>query len=162
MKLRFPARTTLGLPLTGARRYSTDAASAREATRAETAGETVLMSTSTVPGRAAAMTLSATVFERLVVRERREDHVDLPDEILGRGRNDGTPSPECVRLLPRSIGHDERIAGVEKALCDRRAHVAETDQPHGGTRVVERRALSSMNKRSAAAGQATSTVQRLR
>ena len=60
MKLSVPARTTLGLPLTGARRYSTDAAFAREATRAEAEGETVLMSMSTVPGRAGPMTLSAT------------------------------------------------------------------------------------------------------
>ena len=60
MKLRLPARTTAGLPLTGARRYGTDAASASVATRADATGETVLVSTRTVPGRAAARTLAAT------------------------------------------------------------------------------------------------------
>ncbi len=38
----------------------TDASSASEATRAEAAGETVLVSTRTVPGRAAETTLAAT------------------------------------------------------------------------------------------------------
>ena len=60
MKLRLPARTTVGLPLTGARRYGTDASSASDATRAETPGETVLMSARIVPGRAAATTAAAT------------------------------------------------------------------------------------------------------
>ena len=42
-------------PLTGARRYSTDADSARVATRADASAETVLVSTRTNPARAAAI-----------------------------------------------------------------------------------------------------------
>ena len=52
--VRFPLRTTPGLPLTGERRNSTPASAARSATRSETATETVLMSMSVVPRRAPA------------------------------------------------------------------------------------------------------------
>src|SRR2546429_8872931 len=46
---RLPARTTLGFPLTGARRYETPEALASRATSADAAGETVLMSISVLP-----------------------------------------------------------------------------------------------------------------
>ncbi len=52
--VRLPARTTTGLPLTGARRYRTPWASAASATRADAGGEIVLISISSAPDGAAA------------------------------------------------------------------------------------------------------------
>jgi hypothetical protein len=74
--------------------------------------------------------------ERVVVRERGEDHVDLRRELRGRGGEGRTASGERLGLLRGSIAHDERVTGIEKALRERRAHVSETDQPHGGTWVL--------------------------
>ena len=71
------------------------------------------------------------LLECLVIRERREDHVDLCDELLGRGRDCSAQRAKGVGLPTRSVVHHERIASVEEALRDRRAHVAEADQSHG-------------------------------
>ena len=82
------------------------------------------------------MTLAATGFERLVVRKRREDHVDPCDQ-SGRRIGNGC-APNCKRfgLLERAVVDQQFVAGVQETLCNRRAHVAETDQADGQTRVV--------------------------
>ena len=136
MKLRFPARTTLGFPLTGARTYPTDAASARSATRADAAGETVLRSTRTEPGRAAAMTAVATASKASSSASDVRITSTCSTSSAGEAASDRTASRERLGLLRRAIAHDERVTGIEKALCERRAHVSETDQPHGETWVL--------------------------
>ena len=107
-----------------------------EATRAEAAGETVLVSTRTVPGRAAPRISGRDRLERLVVRQGRQDDVDPLGEADVRRCDRGAARFEGRRPSRASGCHDELVSGVEQALCDRRAHVAETDQPDGESRVV--------------------------
>ena len=74
--------------------------------------------------------------ECLVVRERGEDHIHLLCELRQRLRDHRAPTLQSLRLLGRPVVHHERVTGVENAARDRSAHVAETDQPHGDTRVL--------------------------
>ena len=96
----------------------------------------MLVSTRTVPGRAAATT-DAAIDSNASSSESEVSTMSTVGGKLGRGlRYGGAAGSQGFGLLAVPIVDDELIAGVEEALCERAAHVAESNQPHGRTRVL--------------------------
>ena len=67
----------------------------------------------------------------VVIGERREDDVDPSGQIGSRACEDRAPGSERLGPAGGAIVHHELEAGVQEALRNGRAHIAETDQPHG-------------------------------
>ena len=134
--MRFPARTTPGLPLTGARRYEDRRRlGERRDTRRRARRDRAHVDEDSPRPRCAGDG-SRDGLERVVVGEGSEDDVDGGGEIGGALRDGRAACCEGLRLLAAPVVDDEVVAGVEEALCDRAAHVAEPDQPNGRTRVL--------------------------
>ncbi len=74
--------------------------------------------------------------ERVVVGERGEDDVDGGGKVGGGFGYDRAACSQRLGLRAAPVVNHELVAGVDEALCESAAHVAEPNQPHGRTRVL--------------------------